>query len=156
QAQCKTEYGNCITDTNCRTLMNCMVAYTDTTCVDNCVTPYGPATFALVDAMLGDTGCSSTRCGTYCSTPTGLGDPCTLDSDCGGGGICEHAAGEPGWCSESCSTANSTCLGSATNGYNQFGNFNWCIPSTTLGSICFPGCTTDDECRTNYGDPTLV
>jgi len=62
-----------------------------------------------------------------------IGDPCATNADCSVG-TCNGT-----WCGESCAPATGC-------GSNSLGTPNYCVEDSNKADICFPGCTTDDDC----------
>jgi hypothetical protein len=110
----------------------------DSLCADSCTTG-SECVSGCCAPLAGDVGsvCSAP---VYCP-PGGsaaIGDPCSLDTDCGEG-TCTGL-----WCTWTCTT-NTDCPGD-----------NWCLLSGADIYNCFPGCAADSSKCLDYPGTTCV
>lgn len=150
KGSCCAEAAACEGSADCRALLACVEACSDSTCIADCTTanPGGLQHFTPLGA------CTRDSCATECSTTPktsagsrGIGDPCTSSSDCHDG-TCNASPGETGWCTTSCAT-NLDCAGYPQLN-NQSGHFSFCLQTNAGSSQCFPGCSATSDCA-KYG-----
>ncbi len=73
-----------------------------------------------------------------CNNPTGIGSPCTIDSDCDRGQVCFNEAG--GFCSRGCSFEGTT---------RECPTGSVCT-NTGASLVCAQVCQGPAECRDKY------
>lgn len=140
--KCGVTCAACAADGACNSALICAANCADTACVAACTSGLSSAQRASYDAVLGDKGCALTTCRAQCRTPGEIGDPCSVGADCGTG-VCSDG----GWCEATC-TENTDC------GINSAGDLIWCMPTTAGTKECFPGCTSNADCRAFPGAAT--
>jgi hypothetical protein len=93
-----------------------------------------------------NTECSASvdGAGKSCSAIS-IGAPCATDDECGSSYGCAGSPESPGWCTAACSAHND--CGHSPYGYAK----NLCLSTTAGDLLCFPGCSTDDDCSA-YAD----
>lgn len=144
---CCAELGACNGDQSCLDYSKCAGACTTASCVSQCKSTYaeGASTFAALATCLG------TTCKSACIPKKGIGDACESDADCVSGTTCtEQNSGSRGWCTKPCSGNSQTACPGLHNGYNENGEYNWCV-STSKGYMCFPGCDSASGACSAYG-----
>ncbi|MET0795379.1 MAG: hypothetical protein ABW061_27920 [Polyangiaceae bacterium] len=102
-----------------------------------------------------DTQCDAVCCergqpgtsGRQCSTAKG-GCPGTIGAKCTANSDCLLNRCNSTWCTKACSS-NAECE------VSPWGSYNACETNGAGDKICFPGCTTSDECQSNLDSSVL-
>lgn len=134
-AQCCSLLEACGSKADCSNLVSCENQCLGAAgCVGACQTqfPAGVAGLNTLDA------CISGKCAVC--RELGAGDPCAGGAACNPGLTCNGR-----WCTKPC-LHSTECTGLGPGGTNTGGLANACIPGTSAGEICFPGCLSDADC----------
>ncbi|HKP60998.1 MAG TPA: hypothetical protein VJV78_29915 [Polyangiales bacterium] len=126
---------SCTTDQSCGMSSGfqnrCFVGSSTSWCMPGCATNQDCSAYPLTACRTLDTGLSC--------IPILVGLPCENVQQCGSSWTCVGAPG--GWCSPPQCTTDADC------GNVRTGVPNRCTTNSAGKKLCFPGCTSNDDCK---------